>query len=51
MDSGFLAPGETLDEEYDVTRPLLPAEVLGIIDKLLCLEVHCIFLVISRCLT
>lgn len=39
MDSGFLAPGESLDEDYDVTRPLLPTEVLGIIDQLLCLEV------------
>ncbi|KAK3944495.1 N-alpha-acetyltransferase 35, NatC auxiliary subunit [Diplogelasinospora grovesii] len=38
MDSGCLAPGESLDEEYDVTRPLLPSEVLGIIDQLLCLE-------------
>ncbi|KAM7186359.1 putative mak10 subunit [Naviculisporaceae sp. PSN 640] len=38
MDSGFLAPGESLDEEYDVTRPLLPSEVVGIIDQLLCLE-------------
>lgn len=39
MDSGCLAPGETLDEDYDVTRPLLPQEVIGIIDQLLCLEV------------
>lgn len=39
MDSGCLAPGESLDEDYDVTRPLLPTEVLGIIDQLLCLEV------------
>lgn len=39
MDSGHLAPGESLDEEYDVTRPLLPVEVIGIIDQLLCLEV------------
>jgi hypothetical protein len=39
MDSGCLATGETLDEEYDVTRNLLPQEVLGIIDQLLCLEV------------
>ncbi|KAK3320708.1 Mak10 subunit, NatC N-terminal acetyltransferase-domain-containing protein [Cercophora scortea] len=38
MDSGCLAPGESLDEEYDVARPLLPSEVLGIIDQLLCLE-------------
>ncbi|KAI0137453.1 Mak10 subunit, NatC N-terminal acetyltransferase-domain-containing protein [Xylariales sp. AK1849] len=38
MDSGCLAEGESLDEEYDVTRNLLPQEVLGIIDQLLCLE-------------
>ncbi|KXX81657.1 N-alpha-acetyltransferase 35, NatC auxiliary subunit [Madurella mycetomatis] len=38
MDSGCLAPGESLDEDYDVTRPLLPSEVLGIIDQLLSLE-------------
>lgn len=39
MDSGCLAPGESLDEEYDVARPLEPSEVLGVIDQLLCLEV------------
>ena len=39
MDSGCLAPGESLDDDYDVTRPLLPAEVIGIIDQLLSLEV------------
>ena len=39
MDSGVLAEGESLDEEYDVTRDLLPEEILGIIDQLLCLEV------------
>ncbi|KAH8203255.1 hypothetical protein TruAng_002553 [Truncatella angustata] len=38
MDSGCLADGESLDEEYDVTRNLLPQEILGIIDQLLCLE-------------
>ncbi|RYO99343.1 hypothetical protein DL764_006844 [Monosporascus ibericus] len=38
MDSGFLAEGESLDEEYDVSRDLLPEEILGIIDQLLCLE-------------
>ena len=42
MDSGFLAEGESLDEEYDVRRDLLPEEVLGIIDQLLCLEVSTI---------
>lgn len=50
MDSGCLAPGESLDEDYDVTRLLHPSEVLGIIDQLLSLEVGqssvavCIFL-------
>jgi hypothetical protein len=39
MDSGCLAPGESLYDDYDVTRPLLPSEVLGIIDQLLSLEV------------
>jgi hypothetical protein len=39
MDSGLQAPGETLDEDYDVSRPLLPSEVVGIIDQLLSLEV------------
>ncbi|KAI0025853.1 Mak10-domain-containing protein [Xylariomycetidae sp. FL0641] len=38
MDSGVLAEGESLDEEYDVSRELLPEEILGIIDQLLCLE-------------
>ncbi|RWA09933.1 hypothetical protein EKO27_g5156 [Xylaria grammica] len=38
MDSGVLDEGESLDEEYDVTRSLLPEEILGILDQLLCLE-------------
>ncbi|KAI0397142.1 Mak10-domain-containing protein [Xylariaceae sp. FL0594] len=38
MDSGVLEEGESLDEEYDVARPLLPEEILGIIDQLLCHE-------------
>lgn len=39
MDTGFLAVGETMDDDYDVEKDLLPEEVLGIIDQLLCLEV------------
>lgn len=39
MDSGCLGPGESLDDDYEVNRPLLPEEVLGIIDQLLCHEV------------
>ncbi|EZF95074.1 hypothetical protein H113_04402 [Trichophyton rubrum MR1459] len=39
MDSGYLAPGETLDHNYDVMKKLLPEEVIGIMDQLLCYEV------------
>lgn len=39
MDSGCLEAEESLDVDYDVSRPLLPEEVLGIIDQLLCHEV------------
>ncbi|KAE9989850.1 hypothetical protein EG327_002191 [Venturia inaequalis] len=38
MDSGFLAPGEKLVDDYDIFRELLPTEVLGIMDQLLCCE-------------
>ncbi|KAG5295998.1 amino-acid N-acetyltransferase subunit Mak10 [Histoplasma capsulatum G186AR] len=39
MDSGYLAPGETLDDDYDISRRLSPAEVVGIMDQLLSHEV------------
>jgi N-alpha-acetyltransferase 35, NatC auxiliary subunit len=39
LDSGHLQPGETLEDEYDVLRSLLPEEVLGIMDQILCHEV------------
>ena len=39
MDSGYLEPGETMDDDYDFTKPLLPEEILGIIDQLICHEV------------
>ena len=39
MDSGYLQPGETLEDEYDVMRKLLPEEILGIMDQMLCFEV------------
>ncbi|KAI9670156.1 MAG: N-alpha-acetyltransferase 35 NatC auxiliary subunit [Caeruleum heppii] len=38
MDSGFLTPGDTLDDDYDVLRQLAPEEVVGIIDQLICHE-------------
>lgn len=39
MDSGYLTPGETLDDDYDVLRDLQPEEVIGIMDQLICFEV------------
>ncbi|KAL9124316.1 MAG: hypothetical protein Q9217_006342 [Psora testacea] len=38
MDSGYLANGETLEDDYDVLHELLPEEVIGIMDQLLCFE-------------
>jgi hypothetical protein len=43
MDSGCVESPDELEELYDVTRPLLPEEVLGIIDQLLCHEVRVAF--------
>lgn len=40
MDTGFLSSGERMDDDYDVMRYLLPEEVLGIIDQLICFEVR-----------
>lgn len=39
MDSGYLETGEALDDEYDVLRTLLPEEMIGIMDQVLCHEV------------
>lgn len=39
MDSGCVQSEDDLEELYDVSRPLLPEEVLGIMDQLLCHEV------------
>lgn len=39
MDSGYLAPGETLEDDYDVLGELLPEEVIEIMDQMLCYEV------------
>ena len=39
MDSGFLRDGETMEDEFDFTQDLLPEEIIGIIDQLLCHEV------------
>ncbi len=42
MDSGHLGPGETLEDEYNVLRNLVPEEVIGIMDQILCHEVSCL---------
>ena len=39
MDSGYLEPGETMQDDYDFSKSLLPDEIIGIIDQLLCHEV------------
>lgn len=39
MDSGFLLEGETLEDDYDVSRELTSEQVVGIMDQLLCYEV------------
>lgn len=43
MDSGFLTSGDSVEHGYDVLRELLPQEVIGIMDQMLCFEVcfHC----------
>jgi len=38
MDSGYLEPGETMEDEFDFAQDLLPEEIVGIIDQLLCHE-------------
>lgn len=40
MDSGFLREGETLEDEFDVLKELLPEEVVGLMDQILCHEVR-----------
>lgn len=39
MDSGYLEPGETMEDDYDFGQALLPEEIIGIIDQLLSHEV------------
>lgn len=40
MDTGFLQPGETMEDEYDVGRHIAPEECLWVMDQILCLEVR-----------
>lgn len=39
MDSGYLAEGESLNDDYDILRALVPEEVIGIMDQMMCFEV------------
>lgn len=39
LDSGYVAPGESLDDQYDVLQKLSPDQVVGIMDQLMCQEV------------
>lgn len=39
LDSGYVGPGESIDDEYDVMRPLSPEQTIGVMDQLLCQEV------------
>ncbi|KAL9579739.1 MAG: hypothetical protein Q9212_004928 [Teloschistes hypoglaucus] len=38
MDSGFLAEGEKLEDDFDVLQEVLPEEIVGLMDQVLCLE-------------
>ena len=38
MDAGYLEEGETLDPDYDISRDLLPEEILWIMDQMLCYQ-------------
>lgn len=49
MDSGYLRSGETLEDDYDILRELLPEEVLGIIDQLLSFEVGSLLQYLCGC--
>lgn len=48
MDSGHLEEGETMQDDYDFSKALLPEEIIGIIDQLLCHEVCSVYLPISN---
>ena len=49
MDSGHLRSGETLEDDYDVLRKLLPEEVIGIMDQLLCFEAGSLLQYLCSC--
>lgn len=40
MDSGALGPGEDLEDDFEPSQPLSAAQVIWIIDELMCREVR-----------
>lgn len=40
MDSGVLADNETFEDDFDVLREILPGELIGLMDQILCHEVR-----------
>lgn len=40
MDSGCLLPGEALEDQFDFLQPLLPAQLVWLMDQLLNREVR-----------
>ncbi|KAL8691283.1 MAG: hypothetical protein Q9218_003462 [Villophora microphyllina] len=38
MDSGFLEEGEKLEDDFDVLQDVLPEEIVGLMDQILCHE-------------
>lgn len=42
MDSGCLEAGESLEDDFDVLRELIPEEVIAVMDQILCCEVSTI---------
>ncbi|KAI4253463.1 MAG: hypothetical protein LQ352_003678 [Teloschistes flavicans] len=38
MDSGYLTDGEKLEDDFDVLHEVLPEEIVGLMDQILCLE-------------
>lgn len=51
MDSGCLEAGETMQDDYDFSKALLPEEIIGIIDQLICHEVWILTQLKCKCLT
>lgn len=47
MDSGYLENGDSLEDDLDAIKDLLPEEVIGVMDQMLSYEVCCVLLFIG----